>query len=133
MNEAVASLIEDELTSDPDLSSRELQEKAAEVDESVLDLTGRQFHAKYTLQVRRRLKQESRSPTTDELRLSAGEQDPALELLIAGYNERRSDLNRALEEAFTRALRADSVEQINRLLRMVENEIARLRSLQQEG
>lgn len=51
----VMKMVEKELRQNPDVSNEELFKKAKDVDSSVEDLSLRQFHAKYPLQVKRRL------------------------------------------------------------------------------
>ena len=53
-DEKVMSLVEKELDKKPDASVDELYEKATKVDESIGELTKRQFNARYPLQVKRR-------------------------------------------------------------------------------
>lgn len=50
----VMEMVEKELKKNPDISNEELFEKAAKIDSSVKNLTLRQFHARYPLQVKRR-------------------------------------------------------------------------------
>lgn len=50
----VMKMVERELDRDPDISNEALYEKARKVDGSIADLTLRQFHARYPLQVKRR-------------------------------------------------------------------------------
>lgn len=52
-NEKVMALVESEIRKNPKVSNDELFEKARKVDKSVADLSRRQFHARYPLQVRR--------------------------------------------------------------------------------
>lgn len=52
--EDVMKMVERELDRDPDISNEALYEKARKVDGSIGDLTLRQFHARYPLQVKRR-------------------------------------------------------------------------------
>lgn len=52
--ESVMKMVESELGKDPDISNEALYEKARKVDKSIADLTLRQFHARYPLQVKRR-------------------------------------------------------------------------------
>lgn len=54
-SEKVMQMVEKELRRNPDIANAELYEKAQGVDESVGELTLRQFHAKYPLQVKRRM------------------------------------------------------------------------------
>lgn len=51
----VMELVEKQLKKNPDISNEELFEKAKQVDSSVGELSLRQFHAKYPLQVKRKL------------------------------------------------------------------------------
>lgn len=53
-SEKVMSMVEKELAKNPDASVDELYEKAKKVDKSVAELTKRQFHARYPLQIKRR-------------------------------------------------------------------------------
>jgi hypothetical protein len=51
----VLAAVERALKKNPSLTSKELQEQATKVDKSVAELTGRQFHARYALQAKRKL------------------------------------------------------------------------------
>lgn len=53
-SEKVMSMVEKELAENPDASVDELYDKAKKVDKSVAELTKRQFHARYPLQIKRR-------------------------------------------------------------------------------
>ncbi len=53
-SEAVMKLVERELKKNPDVETRELYEKAVKADPDIKDLTLRQFHARYPLQVKRK-------------------------------------------------------------------------------
>ncbi|HKK07970.1 MAG TPA: hypothetical protein VKA44_03725 [Gemmatimonadota bacterium] len=73
--EGVMKMVERELDRDPDISNEALYEKARKVDGSIGDLTLRQFHARYPLQVKRRRaaasgpkKKKSRSRATSRSR-----------------------------------------------------------------
>lgn len=127
-DDRVVAIVEQALREDADLSSRELQRRAAVVDESVLELSGRQFHAKYALQVRRKIKDTSkdeRSPLVG----SSSTQAPAADALEQLYHEKRERLNEALHDAFRRALSADSVRRLNDLLAKLEAEIEAVQRL----
>jgi hypothetical protein len=52
-NERVMAMVQEELGRNPNASVTELQEKAQKIDPSMGDLTTRQFHARYPLQVKR--------------------------------------------------------------------------------
>ncbi len=53
--ERVFQMIEEALDEDPEISNDELQERAAEIDPAIGDLTARSFHARYPLQVKRQM------------------------------------------------------------------------------
>lgn len=53
-SDKVMSMVEKELAENPDASVDELYEKARKVDSGIADLTKRQFHARYPLQIKRR-------------------------------------------------------------------------------
>ena len=77
----VFSMIEEALEEDPDVSNDELQERAAEIEPSIADLSARSFHARYPLQVKRQMTSarkkeeapeegETEGASRDELRAS---------------------------------------------------------------
>jgi len=115
-NPAVVALVERELKRDPRLTSAELRAKAVDIDASVGELTGRQFHAKYALQVRRRLA----DPVTSRKSRHHLPEDPAVAVLMDGYEEKRVALEKAIHAAFERAIRDDSVAGVNRLFSALE-------------
>ena len=51
-------MVRQELDQNPDAENKELYEKATKVDSSIEDLTLRQFHARYPLQVKRQKAQK---------------------------------------------------------------------------
>lgn len=53
INDDVMSMVRAELEEDPDVENKVLFEKATEIDEAIGDLSLRQFHARYPLQVKR--------------------------------------------------------------------------------
>jgi len=55
----IMEMVRKELKKDPGIENKELYAKASEIDESVEDLTLRQFHARYPLQVKRQMAQDS--------------------------------------------------------------------------
>lgn len=59
----VMRVVEQALESDEEISTEELYERARKVNPSVKNLTLRQFNARYPLQVKRRLAQESEGRT----------------------------------------------------------------------
>lgn len=54
VNDKVMKMVEDELKRDPSITTKELFEKALEIDKNVGDLSPRQFNALYPLQIKRR-------------------------------------------------------------------------------
>jgi|SRR5690606_34095982 len=54
-HEKIMKMVEDEIRKNPDVTTDELMQKAAAIDESIAALEKRVFHARYPLQVRRRL------------------------------------------------------------------------------
>lgn len=60
-NEKVMNYVERELSKQPDVSNEVLFEGAKKIDASVGELTLRQFHAKYPLQVKRRRGKSAKS------------------------------------------------------------------------
>lgn len=55
----VMAMVRSELEKDPDAENRDLFEKAKAIDDSIGDLTLRQFHARYPLQVKRQKAQKA--------------------------------------------------------------------------
>lgn len=55
----IMEMVRKELEKDPGIENKELYAKASDIDESVEDLTLRQFHARYPLQVKRQMAQDS--------------------------------------------------------------------------
>jgi hypothetical protein len=60
-NPQVMQMVEKELKKNPDISNKELRDKATSVDKKIAKLTARQFNATYPLQVKRRMKPAGRS------------------------------------------------------------------------
>lgn len=60
-NEKVMEMVRNELDRNPDAENKELYRKAEEIDASIGDLSLRQFHARYPLQVKRKRAAKSRS------------------------------------------------------------------------
>lgn len=57
-NEKVMKMVRDELKKNPDAENKDLYQKATNVDDSIGELSLRQFHARYPLQVKRQLAQK---------------------------------------------------------------------------
>lgn len=56
----VMKMVRKELDKNPDAENKDLYAKATEIDDSIDELTLRQFHARYPLQVKRQKAQKSR-------------------------------------------------------------------------
>lgn len=56
----IMEMVRQELSDDPDAENKDLYAKAKKIDPSVDDLSLRQFHARYPLQVKRKLAQKRR-------------------------------------------------------------------------
>ena len=54
----IMSMVRDELKKDPDIENKTLYAKAKKIDPAVDDLSLRQFHARYPLQVKRKMAQK---------------------------------------------------------------------------
>ena len=124
----VLALVERELKKDPDARSKSLQEKALKIDKSVGTLTGRQFHARYALQARRKLFGGKRSSARTRKRTKATGQasNSARALVTDGYEERKAALDAAITAAFERALKADSLQRINKLFAALDDQTREL-------
>ena len=61
INDDVMAMVRAELEENPDVENKELFEKATEIDEAIGDLSLRQFHARYPLQVKRQKAQAKSS------------------------------------------------------------------------
>lgn len=120
INPKVVALVERELRKDPDLRSIDLQEKARRIDKSIGALTGRQFHAQYALQVRRRLRDSGRQSSSKRTRHGRSSDDPARLLLQDGVRGRKAALERAVHAAFERAMAAGNLVGVRRLLSALE-------------
>lgn len=84
-NERVMEMVEEALREDPEVSNDELQERAAEIDPRIGELSPRSFNARYPLQVKRQLAAEKED-----------EEESAAEK--AGSAELRAALREALIE-----------------------------------
>jgi hypothetical protein len=72
-NPKVMEMIQAEIKKNPDVSNKELLEKAKNIDKSVGKLSARQFNARYPLQVKRSMKpaRKKASPATRQRRAAA--------------------------------------------------------------
>ncbi len=145
-NPDVLAAVERALTKNPNLSSTELQQEAAKVDEKVTALTGRQFHARYALPIKRKLGGPRKSPAkkksargrkraqTRTARTSRAQRnqrrtdrnDPVRAALQSQFDERRDELHKALDQAVKRSIEGDSLQRVNRLLGTLDKQIEAL-------
>ncbi len=116
VNAKILALVERELKKDRYVQSTELQAKALKIDKSVGALSGRQFHARYALQARRRLFGGARSASGGNTRPVANDANPVKELVADSYKRKRAALDAAVGDAFARAIKADSIGGVNKLL-----------------
>ena len=58
VNDKVMEMVREELKENPDAENKELYAKAVKLDDAIDDLTLRQFHARYPLQVKRQIAQK---------------------------------------------------------------------------
>lgn len=77
-NEQVMEMVEEALRENPDVSNQELQQRAAEIDPDVGELSARSFNARYPLQVKRKLsaeegEEETKVAEEDEFRSTVRE------------------------------------------------------------
>lgn len=97
VRERVFEMIEEALEEDPEISNEELQERAAEIDPAIGDLSARSFHARYPLQVKRQMtadRKEAQGEEGDETEESTGRAD-----LRAAARETLIDFARAVAGA----------------------------------
>lgn len=122
----VSAMVEQALKKNRKFRSTELQERAVKIDETLRELSGRQFHARYVIQTRRRLFGEKRSsaPTNRKTRngpTASGKKSALVVTIITdSYKEKKARLNAAIDAAFERTLEADSVKGINTLFSSVD-------------
>ena len=137
-NAKVLALVERELKKDPTLGSADLRAKAEKIDKGVAKLSGRQFHARYTIQARKRLPKPAgkakRRPARRSIRrkpsaprTAAG--DAAVNVLAGAYAEKSEVLRTAVEEAFEKAVATDSLKKMNALMAAMDAQIAALRRI----
>ena len=114
----VIELVERRLRENPALTSAELQREALEIDKSVKVLSPRQFHATYALQARRRLFGRAGRGRKRNARATSIE-----ELLGAVFADKKASFDTAASDAFRRAVKADSIEQVNRLIATIDDAV----------
>lgn len=123
VNAKVVSMVERALKRDPDIKSATLKVRAAKIDKSVAGLSGRQFHARYVIQVRKRLfggaKRRRVGPASKTASTGSGSPSTG-SFLLGTFKERRAELEAAIDAAFGRALATDSAKQVDKLLASLE-------------
>jgi len=120
-NAEVSALVERALRDNPNLTASELKESAAEIDEGVLELSGRQFHALYALPVRRRLFGGRKQSTEDRKATATSGRDGTVEhILRDSYRQRKERLNEALDHAFRQALEAEDLARLDGLFAVLD-------------
>lgn len=55
VNEKVMAMVAEELEKNPNITTKELRQKAEKIDKDIAKLSDRQFHARYPLQIKRRM------------------------------------------------------------------------------
>lgn len=122
-NPDVVRLVERALRRNPSLKSSELREKASAIDESVLELTGRQFHAQYALQARRRLATKPASSARKARRPRARTRTAAVDPLHQVLQSKKKELGEAIDRAFQQQVEADSVSGVSELFATIDRQI----------
>lgn len=149
-NERVLALVERELRKNPELTSADLRVKAARIDPDVGELNGRQFHARYTIQARKRLPKAAgatrgRKSTARKskpkkagrvrrlikrnARPAATGDDMAAQVLAGVYQDKSRELSEAVQDAFERAVKADSLKKMNTLLAALDEQTSAIRRI----
>lgn len=108
VNEKVMAFVEKALEKDPGRKSSELFEEAKEMDPSIAELSSRQFHAQYPLQVHRR--NAPKKPRTSRKRASRKKGGAQRGASANGQGARR-DAVRDVLHRFARDLTASSEPQ----------------------
>jgi len=123
-NARITSMIKRALKKNPELKSTDLKARAERIDTGIADLTGRQFHARYVIQVRKQLfgssPKKKRARNKAQTRVRSAPANSATSFLAATYEQKKMELGAAIDDAFQRALAADSVRQIDDLLTSIE-------------
>ena len=128
LNARVSALVERELKKDRNLQTSDLQAKAVRIDKSVEELSGRQFHARYALQARRKLFGRAGSTRRVRTRSESKELD-VRDLLTDSYQQKRAALEMAVNQAFERAIKTDSIGRVNKLLSALDRHTKELKKV----
>lgn len=109
-NERVMEMVESALRENPSISNDELQERAADIDSSVGELSARSFNARYPLQVKRRLSAEEQRETAE----------------ATGKEDRRAVVRNALLEFAKEVAGAEDRGRVIDVLRDVDEYVERV-------
>jgi hypothetical protein len=126
VNEKVLALVERELKKDPSIQSAELKAKASKIDKSIAELSGRQFHARYALQIRRRLFGRTGSRGRRKRGRPSASSGEVQRLVTTAYEERRVRLDAAIERAFGRAIESGSFGKVSKFLAALDRHVKEL-------
>lgn len=110
----VMELVERRLAKQPDLETSQLYEEAKKVDASVGDLTLRQFHARYPLQVKRR-KAAARGGGRRRSRARSRRREPSLDRAAV-----RQSLLRFAQDISAAERKADVIDVLANIDRYVD-------------
>ncbi len=119
-HERVMEFVERELKKNPKIGSGDLFKKAKKVSRTVSGMTIRQFHAKYPLQVKRRLapkkprKPAARKPTSRRAAKTAGRNRDAIRSVLLGFAK---DLSAAESQAATIDVMANLDKYVDRVVK----------------
>jgi len=117
----IMALVEKALAANPKAGTTELFEKAKAADSSVGKLTIRQFHARYPLQVKRRMGRVSEQSATPKSRAPASQLSPAP---ASGSHEGvREVFLRFAQDLTSAEERRDLIEVLGRLDRYVDDAV----------
>ena len=120
-NRKIMTLVEQALAANPKAGTTELFEKAKAEDSSVGKLTIRQFHARYPLQVKRRLGRVSAKSAAPKSRPPAGRSSPAP---ASGSHEGvREVFLRFAQDLTSAEERRDLIKVLGRLDRYVDDAV----------
>ena len=117
----IAEMLERELRANPHAATAALQEKASEIKRGTAKLSLRSFHATYVGSVKRRISGKTggrrKSSMKPPGKRSTGRTKGGLDTLArASYDEKRTAMLISLEEAFERAVAADTLSGLEKLL-----------------
>ena len=129
----ILAMVERALKKNPKISNADLRERATKISKAVGAMSARQFHAKYPLQVKRKLGQaergsrpaspktvtrKKRKTTRKTVDRSAAPQPEgkASRMIAADFSTRKKALSSAIDRAFSRAMQSNDLRRINSVL-----------------